>query len=47
MKKSSQDRDRAALTDGTAKSEDMLLLKPDQMKDARVKWPTGSLKDDC
>jgi hypothetical protein len=46
IKREQQDRDRAALSAGTEKPEDMLLLRPERLQSAKAKWPKGSLNDE-
>jgi hypothetical protein len=46
MKRQAQARDQKDLASGAATPEDMMLLKKEQIRSAKVKWPDGSLSDD-
>jgi hypothetical protein len=46
MKRKAQIRDRRLVAAGLVKPEAMLLLRPELLKGARIKWPDARLKDD-
>jgi hypothetical protein len=46
MKREAQARDRERVAKGAVLPEAMLLLRPDQLRGARIEWPKGSLLDE-
>jgi hypothetical protein len=45
MKKKAQARDRALLASGEVTPEAMLLLRPEQLKGAKITWPEAPLNE--
>jgi hypothetical protein len=45
MKRASQARDRELVARGAVSSEDLMLVKPKDLRGARIRWPNAKLSD--
>jgi DNA-damage-inducible protein J len=45
MKRASQARDRDLVARGAFSAEDVMLVKPKDLRGARIRWPTAKLSD--
>lgn len=45
MKRTSQARDRQLAARGLLSAEDVMLIKPNALRGARIRWPTAKLSD--
>ena len=45
MKRSSQARDRQLVASGVLSAEDLMLVKPQSLRGARIRWPKAKLSD--